>query len=368
MAIQVIIVVGARPNFMKAAPIYRALKSRGVCVRLVHTGQHYDRNMSDIFFHQLGLPEPDDHLGVGGGTHAVQTAKIMMEFERVINRERPQMVVVVGDVNSTIACSLVAVKAGIKVAHVEAGLRSFDRSMPEEINRVLTDRVSDLLFVTEESGVRNLEREGANPESVFFTGNVMIDSLVHVLKNGQLDLRSLEPTPVPGTYCVATMHRPSNVDDPEKLSRVVDLLVTIGAKLPLYLPLHPRTRNNLQRDGEFEKLQHAPGIVVLEPLGYLEFLGLMKDAAVVVTDSGGIQEETTYLRVPCLTVRDNTERPVTIEVGSNQLVPMSVDVIANRVQAILDGQVKQSQVPPLWDGHAADRIADILVEKLEHRQ
>ncbi|MFP4643761.1 MAG: non-hydrolyzing UDP-N-acetylglucosamine 2-epimerase [Spirochaetales bacterium] len=368
METDILIVVGARPNFMKAAPLYRALASRGYTVKLVHTGQHYDANMSDVFFEQLQLPRPDEYLGVGGGTHAEQTANIMVAFEKVLAQATPKIVVVVGDVNSTIACSLVASKAGVRVAHVEAGLRSFDRSMPEEINRVLTDRISDLLFVTEDSGLRNLANEGVPEHQVFFVGNVMIDSLVHVLNTIESDEAARAASVEDRTYALCTMHRPSNVDDFERLQTVVDTIASVARELPVYLPLHPRTRKSLVRHSLLEALSAHENVHVLDPLGYLEFLKLMTGATVLITDSGGIQEETTYLRIPCLTVRENTERPVTCELGSNELVPLDVDRILDRVRTILAGRWKESRIPPLWDGHAGERIADVIAASLAPAQ
>ncbi len=360
----VLSVVGARPNFMKVAPIHKELKSRGGQVsRIVHTGQHYDEQMSDVFFRQLGLPQPHVYLGVGSGSHAQQTARIMSAFEPVLEKESPDVVVVVGDVNSTLACALVAVKLGIPVAHVEAGLRSFDRSMPEEINRLVTDSISDLLLVSEQSGIENLLREGVPEEKTVFVGNVMIDSLVCFLETARkltvLSDYNLEP----GSYALVTLHRPSNVDDFDRLAIVVDTLERIGKILPVLFPAHPRTIARLKSAGLHDRLASAPGVHLTEPLGYLEFLHLMDKAAVVLTDSGGIQEETTYLGIPCLTVRENTERPSTVEIGTNRLVPLSPDRIMELVLAA-DELRRDAAVPPLWDGRTSSRIVDALQNHL----
>jgi UDP-N-acetylglucosamine 2-epimerase (non-hydrolysing) len=355
-------VVGARPNFMKVGPIHRALSAReGVRSRIVHTGQHYDERMSDVFFRQLELPEPDVYLGIGSGSHAEQTGRVMMAFEKVVQEEKPDLVVVVGDVNSTLAAALVAAKLHVSVAHVEAGLRSGDRSMPEEINRLATDAIADLLFVTERSGLEHLRREGVLDERVHFVGNVMIDSLVHFRAKAAetpiLDDLALAPK----TYALVTMHRPRNVDNPERLAEVVRILETVAERYPVVFPVHPRTRKNLADAGLDDRLAALDGVRLLDPVGYLEFLKLMEHAVVVVTDSGGIQEETTYLGVPCLTLRPNTERPVTVEVGTNVLLPLDAERVAERVRDVSAGRFKQGDVPPLWDGKAAERIAEILV-------
>ena len=365
MGARILSVAGARPNFMKIGPVHRALEASdaGFDARIVHTGQHYDDELSDVFFRQLGLPEPDVHLGVGSASHAVQTARIMEAFEPVVQREEPDLVLVVGDVNSTVACGLVAAKLHVPVAHVEAGLRSFDRRMPEEINRVLTDRLSDYLFVTERSGVDNLRAEGVEDDRIHFVGNVMIDSLVAFREEaagrtirGDLGLGD-------ELYALMTMHRPSNVDDREPLLRVVEMMERVASVLKLVFPMHPRTRESLEQHGLWERVEALEDALVVDPLGYLDFLHLMEHAAVVVTDSGGIQEETTYLQVPCLTVRENTERPATVEMGTNELVPLAPDAIGHRVEEILDEE-SDGQVPPLWDGRAADRIVEVLEEAL----
>ncbi len=338
---KIINVVGARPNFMKIAPIIRAMKCENI---LVHTGQHYDNNMSDSFFKDLGIPHPDINLEVGSGSHAEQTAKIMIEFEKVCLKEKPTHVLVVGDVNSTIACALVAKKLGIKIIHVEAGLRSFDETMPEEINRVLVDRISDYLFVTEQSGVDNLLKEGVAKEKIHLVGNVMIDTLIYNLpKIDKIKKYSEED------YCVVTMHRPSNVDNKEILERLLKVIKEIPIKV--VFPMHPRTRG---------KVKSLDGVDVLEPLGYLDFMNLVKNAKFMLTDSGGIQEETTYLGVPCITMRENTERPVTVEVGSNVLVGSDVALIKKNIELVLKGGFKKGSVPEMWDGETAERVFDKL--------
>ncbi len=358
---KVINVVGARPNFMKIAPLMRVMRSReDVEAKLVHTGQHYDHRMSKLFFEELEIPRPDLDLEVGSGSHAQQTAEIMRRFEPVVMDEKPDVVLVVGDVNSTIACALVAVKLGVAVAHVEAGLRSFDRRMPEEINRVLTDSISDYLFVTERSGVENLKAEGVSEKKVFLVGNTMIDTLLAnrekarrtgILKT--LGLRSKE-------YAVLTLHRPSNVDDPVRLSGLLDVLEEISRQVPVVFPVHPRTRNNFERFGLGEQIKGARGIMLLDPLGYLEFLELVAESRLVLTDSGGIQEETTVLGVPCITMRENTERPITVEVGTNVLAGTEPEQIRAAARTVLSGQIRPGRIPELWDGHAAERIVAVL--------
>ena len=353
------LIAGARPNFMKIAPVLdaiekhnRASAGRPVESVLVHTGQHYDAKMSDLFFNQLGIRKPDVNLEVGSATHAVQTAEIMRRFEPVLLEHRPKAVIVVGDVNSTLACGLVAVKLGVKVVHVEAGLRSFDRTMPEEINRLLTDAISDLLFCTEQSGVINLAKEGVPSDKVFLVGNVMIDTL---LKYRTIAERAtvLEDLKLQDNkYVVVTLHRPSNVDDEVTLHGIASALREISAKLPLIFPVHPRTRGNLEKFG----LDLGPNVHLIKPQGYMAFLNLWKDAALILTDSGGLQEETTALGVPCLTLRENTERPVTIDEGSNVLVGTDPARIREEAARVLAGQGKQGRRPALWDGKAAERI------------
>ncbi len=359
---KIISVCGARPNFMKIAPLMRAFAARpAVRPLLVHTGQHYDEAMSKAFFDDLHIPRPDINLEVGSGSHAAQTGLIMQRFEPVVLNERPDAVLVVGDVNSTIACALVSVKLHVPVVHVEAGLRSFDRTMPEEINRVLTDQLSALLFVTEPAGARNLEREGLDARKIHVVGNVMIDTLLAhrelAAQSAVLERFALEP----GRYGVLTLHRPANVDDPAVLAALLDALEEIQRQVPLVFPVHPRTRGNLQRTGQLARLQAMAGMRLVDPLGYLDFLKLMSHARVVLTDSGGIQEETTVLGVPCLTLRENTERPITVEQGTNQVVGLSPPRIVAAFERIQSGQV-QHRVPDLWDGRAAERIADILLQ------
>ena len=333
---------------------------------LVHTGQHYDKDMNDKLFEDLRLPHPDINLEVGSGSHAVQTADVMRRFEPVIDTHKPSCVLVVGDVNSTLACTLVGVKKGIPVVHVEAGLRSYDRKMPEEINRVLTDQIADLLYTTERSAESNLMREGVAAERVRFVGNVMIDSLLHNREFARTPACSLAAAGFdPGIidsangYGVVTLHRPSNVDHPETLASLLGMLLEIARQLPLVFALHPRTRANIERFG-LGQLIDNPRLILLPPQGYLEMLGLMADARIVLTDSGGLQEETTALGVPCLTLRENTERPITVEQGTNTMVGRDTDLIRREADAILAGRGKQGRIPELWDGHAAERIANDL--------
>ncbi len=362
---KIINVAGARPNFMKIAPLMEAFKNKdGIDPMLVHTGQHYDEKMSDLFFHQLGIPEPDINLEIGSASHAVQTAEIMKAFEQAVLQEKPDAVLVVGDVNSTIGCGIVAVKLGIPLIHVEAGLRSFDRAMPEEVNRVLTDCISDLLFCTEQSGLDNLKNEGVSEDKVFLVGNVMIDSL---LKNKSkadeskiLDELNIEQ----GNYAALTLHRPSNVDDPVVLGRLLDALEVIQKDIPIIFPIHPRTRKNIPNLGLADKVEGMKNLKLIDPVGYLDFLKLTSSAKLVLTDSGGIQEETTILKVPCITMRENTERPITADVGSNTVVGTDPEKIVATYRMIMDGKAREPQIPPLWDGKAAQRIAEIIAEKL----
>jgi UDP-N-acetylglucosamine 2-epimerase (non-hydrolysing) len=365
--LHVLHVVGARPNFMKVAPVMAALAGReGISQALVHTGQHYDANMSEIFFRQLGLPEPDVNLEVGSGSHAVQTAHIMQRFEEAVLAGRPDLVLVYGDVNSTVAAALVCAKLLVPVGHVEAGLRSFDRSMPEEINRLLTDQIADLLFTPSTDGNQNLEREGIAPEKIHLVGNVMIDTLVrllpHALQGGQngrpKSRQNGKPAVAPeGGYALVTLHRPSNVDEPEMLIRIMAALTDISSSLPVIFPVHPRTRHKLET---LSGLDCPPCLHLVEPLGYLDFLALQSRARLVITDSGGIQEESTYLGIPCLTVRENTERPVTVTLGTNTLVGQDMDRLRGEVARILGGDARRGQVPPLWDGRAGERIAEVI--------
>ncbi|MFQ5413453.1 MAG: non-hydrolyzing UDP-N-acetylglucosamine 2-epimerase [Phycisphaerae bacterium] len=357
----IVCVCGARPNFMKIAPIIAACDRRpGVHAVLVHTGQHYDKRMSRLFFDELGIPEPDLNLGVGSASHAVQTADVMKRFEPVCTEHEPDWVLVVGDVNSTIACALVAAKLGIRVGHVEAGLRSFDRTMPEEINRVLTDAISDALFVTEPSALENLRNEGVSDDKIHFVGNVMIDTLRH--HRAQADRSDVLDTfdLAPGAYAVLTLHRPANVDDTSTFLSILAALEVIARDQPIVFPMHPRTRGNLERAGLFERIDAMPALHVTEPLGYIDFLKLMADAALVLTDSGGIQEETTILSVPCLTLRNNTERPVTITDGTNLLAGVSTDGILAAYRKTCENPPGPNTGPALWDGRAADRIVDCL--------
>lgn len=345
-------IVGARPNFMKAAPVYRALARRRVAQTIVHTGQHYDAAMSDVIFRQLGLPRPGFNLDVGSGSHAQQTAQVMMRLEPRVAKARPEWVLVYGDVNSTAAAAMVCVKLGIKVAHVEAGLRSRDRAMPEEHNRIVTDHLADLLFTPSADADANLRAEGIPASRIKRVGNVMIDTLVRLLP----EAKRLSPMGMGegcGPFVLVTLHRPSNVDDPRSLRGLMRALGRIAKAAPVVFPVHPRTRAKLEG--------RAPaGITLAEPLGYLEFLALQTRSALVVTDSGGIQEETTFLRVPCLTVRENTERPVTVTLGSNELIGTNPKALERRALSILRGGGKRGRVPPLWDGRAGERIAGIL--------
>lgn len=359
---RLLLVAGARPNFMKIAPIIRALQLRPdkFQYQLVHTGQHYDREMSDVFFQELEIPKPEYYLEVGSGTHAEQTAKVMIRFEQVCAQEHPDLVIVVGDVNSTLACSIVAKKCGVAVAHVEAGLRSRDMAMPEEVNRMVTDAISDYFFVTEQSGVDNLLAEGKRPISVFFVGHVMIDNLFHQLaKLEKLPAGTLDSDDIKARYPkygVVTLHRPSNVDDQQTLAALVGTLGKIAEDLPLIFPIHPRTRACLEKF----HLDLPSGVVAVPPQPYMAFLNLFKDAQLVLTDSGGIQEETTALGVPCLTLRENTERPITAQQGTNTLVGTSPERILCEARKVLRGEGKAGRRPPLWDGRAAERIVEIL--------
>ena len=355
--IDICCVVGARPNFVKMAPVVLQAKDRGLSQVLVHTGQHYDSQLSAVFFDDLGMPQPDIHLGVGSGSHAAQTGRIMVAFEEVCMEYMPRLVIVAGDVNSTLACALTAAKLHIPVAHVEAGLRSGDRSMPEEINRILTDHLSELLFITERSGKENLEREGIAPQYMHFVGNSMIDSLQMHLPRALGQKPWLRYGLRPGVYGLVTLHRPSNVDDSEIAAELAKALTQVGISLPLLFPAHPRTRANAPL-----LCEPRPGVRVVEPLRYLEFLGLMARAKIVITDSGGIQEETTALGVPCVTVRTSTERPVTLEVGTNRLVaPKAGEIVA------AEPWDRATSIPKLWDGQAATRIIEVIVNWLDGR-
>jgi UDP-N-acetylglucosamine 2-epimerase (non-hydrolysing) len=361
---KIAIIVGARPNFMKVAPIMEALRlyqtdRPNLSILLVHTGQHYDQNMSDGFFRDLHIPEPDINLEVGSGSHAEQTARIMVAFERVCLDHQPDWVTVVGDVNSTMACAITAKKLGVKVAHVEAGLRSGDMTMPEEINRICTDAIADLLFTTDLNSVENLRREGVRDTKIHFVGNTMIDSLLRFV----IEARS---APLPEglsdrMFAVLTLHRPSNVDSPSKLAGILDAVLDISGMLPIVFPAHPRTLGRLKEFGLLAGLEEHRNIRVTEPLSYLPFLGLVSRSQLVLTDSGGIQEETTVLGIPCLTLRSNTERPVTCEVGTNVLVGSDPHVIRRAALAALNGGPRNSRIPEKWDGRAAERIVAILL-------
>jgi UDP-N-acetylglucosamine 2-epimerase (non-hydrolysing) len=367
--------VGARPNFMKIAPIVHEIqRTPGIEHRLVHSGQHYDQQMSESFFDELHIPKPDVNLEVGSGSHAFQTAEVMKRFEAVVLEWKPDVVIVVGDVNSTLAAALVASKLGVAVAHVEAGLRSFDMTMPEEINRKLTDAISDLLFVTEQSGIQNLRKEGVAEEKIFFVGNVMIDCLVEHRKIaakseilGRLGLQKDGSAPL--AYGLLTLHRPSNVDDPEVLRDILSTIATVSEKMPVFFPVHPRSLERIRQFGLgrylTEEKATAPtrGIVPLAPQGYLDFLCLMDHARLILTDSGGIQEESTILGVPCLTLRENTERPVTVEQGTNQIVGRDPEKILAAAERVLSAERRPVNAPELWDGHAAERIVKVLLEK-----
>jgi len=374
---KILLVAGARPNFMKIAPIIRAFNQRNqinqrdhIDYKVVHTGQHYDSEMSEAFFRDLKLPSPDLYLGVGSGTHGEQTARVMIEFEKVCLKEYPDMVVVVGDVNSTLAASLVAAKLGISVAHVEAGLRSGDRSMPEEINRILTDRISDYLFTTCEDANKNLKKEGILKEKIYFVGNVMIDTLLQFKAKAEISAK----IKMSGReYALLTLHRPSNVDDQMAFKNVLEALKKVSKRIPILFPAHPRTQKQIKVFGYeryFNVLNLNPmnaihpqnSINLAGPLSYLEFLNLMANSKWVYTDSGGIQEETTILGVPCLTLRENTERPITVKEGTNTLVGNHREKILKESFKILDGRGKRGKIPKLWDGKAAERIVDILLE------
>ena len=363
LLIKIISVVGARPNFIKLAPLDKEFSKykEKFCHKICHTGQHFDEKMSKVFFEDLDLPEPDYYLGVGSGSHAVQTAKIIIEFEKVLIKEKPDLIIVYGDVNSTMACSIVASKLNIKIAHVESGLRSFDRRMPEEINRIITDKLSDLLFVSEESGLKNLAKEGIDKSKIFFVGNIMIDSLVkyqHKIDNSKIINKLLLKK---NDYVLATFHRPSNVDSDTDIKSLINLLNEISNRQKIIFPVHPRTLNKIDEIKIFNEI--SPNIIITNPLGYFDFLCLIKHALTIITDSGGVQEESTFMNVQCITMRDNTERPVTIDIGTNQLAGsnhLSVKKIANN---IFNGNVKNGQIPKLWDGKTASRIINILLKK-----
>jgi UDP-N-acetylglucosamine 2-epimerase (non-hydrolysing) len=363
---KVISVVGARPNFMKVAPLDRAFKKYSDKIRhlIVHTGQHYDYSMSDAFFRDLDMPQPAYFLGVGSGSHAEQTAKIILEFEKVCLKEKPDLVIVVGDVNSTIGCVLTAVKLGIKTAHIEAGLRSFDRTMPEEINRKATDAICDWCFVTEQSAVDNLLREGFDKENIFFVGNTMIDSQYYA-KSKAINAKTHEKYHLnPKEYVLVTIHRPSNVDESEQLNMLLRVLENLSTSRNVIFPVHPRTKKNIESYGIGKALVNSSKLTLCEPLGYIDFLSLMLNSDFVITDSGGIQEETTVLGIPCITIRTTTERPSTVELGTNVLVYPDFEHISSAISNILDKPRKNGIVPPLWDGNTSERITEIIAEKL----
>ena len=364
--LKVIIVTGARPNFMKVAPIVAAMKKRPNEFQpfLLHTGQHYDAAMSDHFFRDLGMPKPDSYLGVGSASHAVQTGSVMQAFEPVVVKEKPDWVIVVGDVNSTLACALVCSKLGIKVAHVEAGLRSRDRSMPEEINRLLTDQIADLLLTPSQDGDANLRAEGIPEERIRFVGNIMIDSLLSHLEPAKqstvladLKIKDVE-------YAVLTLHRPANVDDPVAFVRILDALEEIAQRLPIVFPTHPRTNKMIDELGLSERVKNIDRLLMIDPVGYLDFLQLLSNARLVLTDSGGIQEETTALGIPCITLRENTERPITVEMGTNTIVGTDREKISEAVKRAFEPRTNPEsiRIPPFWDGHAADRILNAIIE------
>ena len=360
---KIISLVGARPNFIKIAPLHKVLKtfSKEVTHKICHTGQHFDKNMSKIFFDELDLPKPDFYLGIGGGTHTEQTARIMIEFEKVLLQEKPDLIIVPGDVNSTLAGALTAAKMGIKIAHIESGLRSFDRSMPEEINRIMTDVLADYLFVSEKSGLDNLSREGIDSKKVFFTGNIMIDSLVHYLPAINASLITKKPELSLKNYILVTFHRPNNVDNIKSLKDIINLLNTISKEKKVVFPIHPRTKSNLEK---FDLLtQFTKNVILTDPLGYIDFLALAKDAELVITDSGGIQEETTFMGIQCITVRNNTERPVTVDIGTNHLAGTDIDLVKDTAFRILNGAKKRGSIPELWDGKTANRVVNIILEK-----
>ncbi|MBK9109316.1 MAG: UDP-N-acetylglucosamine 2-epimerase (non-hydrolyzing) [Saprospiraceae bacterium] len=360
---KIIQVVGARPNFMKVAPIHRAIleiPDWDSCI--VHTGQHRDVNMSDIFFKQLQLNEPRHFLGVKSGSHTQMTADIMLAFEGILDLEKPDLVIVVGDVTSTLACALTSVRCGIPVAHVEAGLRSWDRNMPEEINRILTDQLSDVLFTTEGSGAKNLLQENIPEHKIHFVGNCMIDSLIRILPFAQHQEHCSRWGLLRGSYALMTMHRPTNVDTEIGLRKIIQIVECILKEIPVVFPVHPRTRNRLMEFGLWTSLEQQKGLFLTEPLGYIEFISLLNDSRFILTDSGGIQEESTFLKIPCLTFRKTTERPVTVEVGSNRMISdLSMESVHRSVLGILTGQTLPSEIPELWDGHAGKRIVEVLL-------
>jgi len=361
----ILLVVGARPNFMKIAPIHAELKRRGIDQKLLHTGQHYDEKMSKVFFDDLGMPKPDIYLGIGSGSHAEQTAKVMVEFEKVCLETKPSWVVVVGDVNSTVACSMVCAKLHIKCAHVEAGLRSFDRRMPEEINRLVTDAIADLLLTPSPDGDDNLRNEGVIEERILCVGNIMIDSLFSSLEKAKASTVLSDLSLTKGEYAVLTLHRPSNVDEVESFERIITALEVIGEQLPIVFPMHPRTEKNVEKFGLKERLESIPNIILTGPAGYLDFVSLMANSKLVLTDSGGLQEETTALGIPCITLRENTERPITVTEGTNVIVGNDTQAIISAAEEVLDVGGKVGRIPHLWDGNTAKRIVDALLSRVD---
>lgn len=360
---KIVLVVGARPNFIKASPLINELnKSKNnLEIILIHTGQHYDRELSELFFEQLKMPKPDIYLGVGSGSHAVQTAKIMIAIEKSFLEIKPDLVIVFGDINSTMAASIVASKMCIKIAHVEAGLRSFDKTMPEEINRIITDQLSDYMFVSERSALVNLANEGIDSDKMFFVGNIMIDSLTNNLKEICLSKILTSLLIKPQNYILATFHRPSNVDNIDTLSELLDCLISINQTISVVFPCHPRTKKRIEEFDLMDKIING-GIKIIESLGYMDFMQLQLNAKIILTDSGGIQEESTYLKIPCITIRDSTERPITVDIGSNVLCDLKL--ISNKVTQILNGQNSFFKVPELWDGQTSKRIVDIIMWKI----
>jgi len=359
--IRIHLIVAARPNFMKIAPLYHALSHEPWCeIILIHTGQHYDENMSESFLRDLGLPKPQWNLGVGSGSHAEQTAGVMIAYEKLCLQQTPDWVIVVGDVNSTMACAITAKKLNLRVAHLEAGLRSRDMSMPEEINRIITDTISDILWTPSPDADDNLLHEGIPRTKILRTGNIMIDSFEMLHPKIQKEHASRFYNLSPGSYGVVTLHRPVNVDDTVTLARLVSLLVQISHKIPLVFPVHPRTYHRLETSNLLESLKKEPSIQITDPLGYIRFISLVKEAKLIITDSGGVQEETTYLNIPCLTLRENTERPITITQGTNRLV--RIDNLMEHVDTIMNGEKPTAICPELWDGHAADRVVNSLKE------
>lgn len=360
----IILVAGARPNFMKIAPLYAEFAKRQINQLLLHTGQHYDDNMSQVFFDDLGMPAPDIYLGVGSGSHATQTAKIMVEFEKICIEHEPRLVVVVGDVNSTLACTLVASKLNIPSAHVEAGLRSRDMRMPEEVNRLVTDTLADILLTPSLDGNENLLNEGTDPNKIHFVGNIMIDSLFNNIERAKtssiLKTLNLEEE----GYGVLTLHRPSNVDDIESFTRIINALEVIGERIPLVFPIHPRTENRIKEFDLGSRLENIPNFISIEPAGYLDFIALVSNSQIVLTDSGGLQEETTALGIPCITLRENTERPITVSEGTNEIVGNDTQAIITAAIDALDSPRKSSMIPKLWDGKTAVRIVDIIEDEL----